>query len=75
MLTNSAPGAIDAALALQRLRNLPPLSASTTKLFSLTIDPESSLTDLEQVFRSDPGLTTDLLITANSAEFCGRARI
>ncbi len=75
MLTNSAPGAADPTLALQRLRNLPALSASTTKIFSLTIDPESSLTDLEQVFRSDPGLTADLLITANSAAFCGRARI
>jgi HD-like signal output (HDOD) protein len=75
MSRQSAPGATDPALALQKLRSLPPLSASTIQILSLTLDSESSLTDLEQVFRSDPGLTADLLKTANSAAFGVRARV
>jgi len=75
MVPNSAAGAIDPAAALKQLGELPPLSASATQIFSLTMASESSLTDLEHVFRADPALTADLLITANSAAFCGRARV
>jgi len=75
IVVNSTHGATDPTLALQHLHDLPPLSASTTHILSLTLDSESSLTDLEQVFRSDPALTADLLMTANSAAFCGRAKV
>jgi HD-like signal output (HDOD) protein len=75
MSSQSAPGATDPALALQKLHSLPPLSASTVQILSLTLDSKSSLTDLEQVFRSDPGLTADLLRTANSTAFGVRARV
>jgi HD-like signal output (HDOD) protein len=75
MISNHLPEAADSAVALQKLRGLPPLSATTTRILSQTLDSDSSMADLEHIFRSDPSLTTNLLMTANSAAFSGRSRI
>ena len=76
MISNkSAPETPELAIALEKLHSLPPLSTTTTQILSRTLDSESSLTDLERVFRSDPALTVDLLMTANSAAFCGRRKV
>lgn len=75
MLTNSSTDGTEAAIPSKLLSGLPALNVSGTKILSLTLDSERSLSDLEQVFRSDPAFTAELLITANSAAFCGRARV
>jgi HD-like signal output (HDOD) protein len=44
-------------------------------LLNLASDSEVEMPVIENVFRSDPALTTDLLLVANSAEFGFRARV
>jgi HD-like signal output (HDOD) protein len=58
-----------------RLSRLPALRPSTLKLLSISIESDSAIADFENVFRSDPVLTTDLLILANSPVFGVRATV
>ncbi len=45
------------------------------KLVSISGESETAMTEFETVFKSDPALTADLLMVANSAMFGFRARI
>ena len=58
-----------------RLSRLPALRPSTLKLLSISIESDSAIADFENVFKSDPVLTTDLLILANSPIFGVRATV
>ena len=58
-----------------RLSRLPALRPSTLKLLSISLERESAIAEYEGVFRSDPVLTTDLLILANSPIFGMRASV
>jgi HD-like signal output (HDOD) protein len=54
---------------------LPHFRTSALNLLNLAADSEVAMPDIENVFLSDPALTTELLLAANSAEFGFRARI
>jgi len=54
---------------------LPHFQTSALNLLHLAADSEAALPDIEHAFLSDPALTTDLLLVANSAEFGFRARV
>jgi HD-like signal output (HDOD) protein len=61
--------------AYVRLSKLPPFRPAALKLLNLSVESRSAMRDFEEVFKSDPALTADLLLVANSAEFGLRARI
>ena len=75
LLSAPSSGGADNSARLRQLNALPVFNPTATRILSLTDGSERCLTDLEQVFRADPGLTTELLISANSAAFGGRARV
>jgi HD-like signal output (HDOD) protein len=58
-----------------RLSKLPPLRPAALKLLNLSSESNARIQEFEAIFRSDPALTADLLLVANSAEFGPRARI
>jgi putative nucleotidyltransferase with HDIG domain len=62
-------------LTLSRLSKLPVFNQSALKLLTVATDSDSARDDFEKAFRSDPSLTTDLLILANSPEFGFRAQV
>jgi HD-like signal output (HDOD) protein len=57
------------------LSKLPPFHPSALRLMNLSVESESAMSDFEEAFKSDPALTADLLLVANSAEFGLRSRI
>jgi len=57
------------------LSKLPPYHPTALRLMNLSVESESAMADFEDAFKSDPALTADLLLVANSAEFGSRARI
>lgn len=57
------------------LSKLPPFHPTALKLMNIAVENESAMTDFEDAFKSDPALTADLLLVANSAEFGLRSRI
>jgi putative nucleotidyltransferase with HDIG domain len=63
------------AAVFVRLSKLPPFHATALKLMNISVEGESAMEDFENAFRSDPSLTADLLLVANSAEFGVRSRI
>ncbi|HVP37988.1 MAG TPA: HDOD domain-containing protein [Candidatus Saccharimonadales bacterium] len=60
---------------LERVRSLPPLSATVMQLSRLIRDERSSASDFERVIRPDPALTAYLLRLANSAYFGLRGHV
>lgn len=54
---------------LLRIENIPPLSASATKLLNLMNDPAHTVEDVRKVVEVDPGLTAHVLRVVNSAKF------
>jgi len=60
---------------LQLLCNMPPFPALGTQALAMAADPGGRIDSLVNVFKSDPGLTADLLRIANSAEFGMQRRI
>jgi HD-like signal output (HDOD) protein len=58
-----------------RLSRLPPFGPAVLKLLSISLDDELVLESFEEVFKSDPALTAELLVMANSAAFAGRSRV
>jgi HD-like signal output (HDOD) protein len=54
---------------VQKLRYLPPLSATATRLLAMVGDDRFSLEDLAVVINQDPGLSARILGLANSAYF------
>lgn len=57
------------------LSKLPPFHAAALKLLNISSESDSAIDDFESVFRTDPALTADLLLVANSALFGVRSRI
>ena len=58
-----------------KLSKLPPFGPAVLKLLSISLDDESAPTSFEEVFKSDPALTAELLVMANSAAYGGRSRV
>jgi HD-like signal output (HDOD) protein len=57
------------------LAKLPPFHPAALRLLNISVESDSALVDFEQIFKSDPALTADLLLVANSAEFGLRSRV
>lgn len=57
------------------LSKLPPFHGAALKLLNISSDSGTAVSDFEMVFRTDPALTADLLLVANSALFGNRAKI
>jgi HD-like signal output (HDOD) protein len=57
-----------------KLSKLPPFGTAVLKLLRIRIEDDSAVESFEEVFKSDPALTAELLVMANSAAFGGRAR-
>jgi putative nucleotidyltransferase with HDIG domain len=58
-----------------KLSNLPMFQPTVIKLMAVSLDSDSARDKFETAFQSDPGLASELLLAANSAEFCLRARV
>ena len=52
-----------------KLRTIPAMSGTATKLLTLLKNPNTNATQIEAVVRYDPGLTANILKLANSAYF------
>jgi HD-like signal output (HDOD) protein len=59
----------------RNLSKLPPFGPAVVKLLSISLDDESAPKSFEDAFKSDPALTGELLVLANSAAFGGRSRV
>ena len=51
---------------------IPAFSGSAVKLVDLTINPNVSMEDIEEVIELDPGLTADCIKVASSVRFAAR---
>lgn len=60
---------------IKGIRSIPTLPMVLTHLLSTLEDPNSSASDLENIIRNDPALTTKLLAVANSAYYGFREEI
>jgi HD-like signal output (HDOD) protein len=58
-----------------KLSKLPPFGPAVLKLLSISLDDELAAKSFEEVFKSDPALTAELLVMANSAAYGGRSRV
>ena len=58
-----------------RLSKLPPFQMAALKLLNISSASDAAAEQYEDVFSSDPALSADLLLVANSAEFGLRSRI
>jgi len=58
-----------------RLTKLPPFHPAAMKLLTISGESETAISEFERAFKSDPALTADLLMVANSAAFGFRARV
>ena len=58
-----------------KLSKLPPFGPAVVKLLSISVDDDSAPKSFEEAFKSDPSLTAELLVLANSAAFGGRVRV
>lgn len=65
---------ITSEAVVARVKKLPTLSATMTRLWALAKDDEAGAADFEKVIRPDPALTANLLRVANSAYFGLRCR-
>jgi HD-like signal output (HDOD) protein len=57
------------------LSKLPPFHPAALKLLNVASDSDTAIDDFEAIFKSDPALTADLLLVANSPLFGTRASI
>ena len=57
------------------LSKLPPFHPAALKLLNIASDSETAVDDFEKIFKTDPALTADLLLVANSPLFGTRASI
>ncbi len=58
-----------------RLSKLPPFQMAALKLLNISSTSDSAAEQFEEAFSSDPALSADLLLVANSSEFGLRSRI
>ena len=59
----------------RKLAHLPPFGPAVLKLLNISLEEDSAARSFEDVFKSDPALTAELLMLANSAAYGGRARV
>jgi len=71
---NCAPPGQQSAVYV-RLSKLPPFRPAALKLLNISVESGTAMQDFEQIFKSDPALSADLLLVANSLQFGLRARI
>lgn len=57
------------------LSKLPPFHPAALKLLNVASDTDTAIDDFEAIFRTDPALTADLLLVANSPLFGTRSSI
>jgi HD-like signal output (HDOD) protein len=67
-------GSVCAAIA-GKLSKLPPFGPAVQKLLRISLEDDSATRLFEEAFKSDPALTAELLVMANSAAFGGRSRV
>jgi HD-like signal output (HDOD) protein len=77
---SSAPSAANVpnqehSAVFDRLTKLPPFHPAAMKLLTISGESETAISEFEKAFKSDPALTADLLMVANSAAFGFRARV
>jgi len=60
---------------VRKIREVSTLPHIALKIIQLTSDPKSSVAQLEEVIKSDPGLTAKVLKMANSAHFALREEV
>jgi HD-like signal output (HDOD) protein len=72
---NSAETQNTCAAIAGKLSKLPPFGPAVLKLLNISLDDGSAATSFEEVFKSDPALTAELLVMANSAAYGGRSRV
>jgi HD-like signal output (HDOD) protein len=72
---NGADAGAQRSAAAIRLSKLPPYRPSALKLLNISSDVDAPVSAFEQAFKSDPALTTDLLLVANSAQFGLRCQV
>ena len=58
-----------------KLSKLPPFGPAVQKLLHISLDDDSAVRLFEDAFKSDPALTAELLVMANSAAFGGRSHV
>ena len=63
------------AAVFDRLTKLPPFHPAAMKLLTISGESETAISEFERAFKSDPALTADLLMVANSSVFGFRARV
>lgn len=63
------------AAVFDRLTKLPPFHPAAMKLLSISGESETAISEFEGAFKSDPALTADLLMVANSPAFGFRAKV
>ena len=60
------------AATIRKINSISTLPHIAFKIMQLTSDPKATATDLEEVIRTDPSLTSKLLKITNSAHFALR---
>jgi HD-like signal output (HDOD) protein len=61
--------------AFEKLARIPHFHPAAVRLMTISTEAESSVEEFESVFQSDPVLTADLLVVANSAAFGFRRHV
>jgi HD-like signal output (HDOD) protein len=79
LTTASLPNELALANARSRtmleLAKLPVFHGAALKLLSVSLDASSAMDEFEEVFKSDPAISAELLLVVNSAAFGARCRI
>jgi HD-like signal output (HDOD) protein len=69
------PAESTCAAIVGKLSKLPPFGPAVQKLLRICLDDDSAAKLFEEAFKSDPALTGELLVMANSAAFGGRSSV
>ena len=69
------PAESSCAVIAGKLSRLPPFGPAVLKLLGISLEDDSAVASFEEAFKSDPALTAELLVLANSAAFGGRSRV
>ncbi|MCK5416940.1 MAG: HDOD domain-containing protein, partial [Desulfobacterales bacterium] len=54
---------------LSKVKSFPTMPGAGTKMLSLLEEPDTTVSEIEEILRYDPGLTANVLKLANSAYF------
>ena len=73
--TITAPAFDPAAIIAAKLGSLPPFRPAAMKLLKISLEDDSAEEGCEEIFKSDPALTAELLLLSNSAFYGRRAQV